>query len=71
MSGLFQTYWNKGHDEGIALGVQQGISQGRTEGINSMTALMSSLYAQGRDEDVKRAFTDSAYLQELLANYKG
>lgn len=79
MSGLFQTYWNKGHDEGIALGVQKGISQGRTEGIsigrtegiNSMTALMSSLYAQGRDEDVKRAFTDSAYLQELLANYKG
>ena len=87
MSGLFQTYWNKGVQQGLSQGLSQGISQGRTEGIsigrtegisigrtegiNSMTALMSSLYAQGRDADVKRAFTDSAYLQELLANYQG
>ena len=71
MSGLFQTYWNKGVQQGLS----QGLSQGRTEGIsiatNRMTALMSSLYAQGRDADVKRAFTDSAYLQQLLAEYKG
>ena len=39
------------------------------EGILSMTALMSSLYAQGRDADVKKAMTDSAYLKELMEEF--
>ena len=44
--------------------VQNWINKGRSEGINSMTSLMSRLYAEGRDSDVKRAMTDSAYLAE-------
>ena len=63
---IFRQNYNKG----IALGRNEGISIGRNEGISSMTAVMSRLFAQGRDADVKRAMTDSAYLQELLAQYK-
>ena len=59
-----------GRNEGISIGRNEGISIGRNEGISSMTAVMSRLFAQGRDADVKRAMTDSAYLQELLAQYK-
>ena len=81
MSEFVQNWINKGRSEGITLGFNQGrsegfslgrtegISIGRSAGINSMTSLMSRLYAEGRDADVKRAMTDSAYLAELLATY--
>ena len=62
--------FNQGRTEGISLGRSEGISIGRSAGINSMTSLMSRLYAEGRDADVKRAMTDSAYLAELLATYE-
>ena len=62
MSDLFQTYWNKGHTEGISIG--------RTEGISFATKVMASLYEQGREADIKRALTDSAYFQQLLAEYQ-
>ena len=62
MTGIFKQARIDGRNEGISIG--------RSEGISSMTSLMSSLYAQGRDADVKRAMTDSAYLQELLAAYE-
>ena len=65
MTGIFKQARIDGRNEGISL----GFSKGRSEGISSMTSLMSRLYAEGRDEDVKRAMTDSAYLQELLAAY--
>ena len=61
MTGIFKQARIDGRNEGISLGF--------SEGISSMTSLMSRLYAEGRDEDVKRAMTDSAYLQELLAAY--
>lgn len=67
MTGIFKQARIDGRNEGISI----GFSKGRSEGISSMTSLMSSLYAQGRDADVKRAMTDSAYLQELLAAYDG
>ena len=59
-----------GRNEGIALGRNEGIALGRNEGISSMQAIMSKLYAEGRDADVKRAFTDSTYLAQLLSDYK-
>ena len=62
VSEFVQKWLNQGRNEGISIG--------RNEGILSMTALMSSLYAQGRDADVKKAMTDSAYLKELMANYQ-
>jgi len=62
VSDLFQTYWDKGHTEGISIG--------RTEGISFATKVMASLYEQGREADIKRALTDSAYFQQLLAEYQ-
>ena len=62
-----------GRNEGIVLGRNEGITLGEQRGIafatNRMTSIMASLYAQGRDADVKRAMTDSAYLQQLIAEY--
>ena len=59
-----------GRNEGISIGRNEGISIGRNEGISSLTAVMSRLFAEGRDADVKRAMSDSTYLQELLSQYK-
>ena len=81
MSEFVQKMITRGRNEGIALGRNEGIVLGRNEGItlgeqrgiafatNRMTSIMTSLYAQGRDADVKRAMTDSAYLQQLIAEY--
>ena len=51
----------------INSGISRGITLGRSEGIDSMANLFASLFAQGRDEDAKRAATDKAYLQQLLS----
>ncbi len=61
---------NEGRSEGVLLGRKEGFSLGRNEGISSMQAVLSALYAQGREDDVKRALTDSAYLAELLSAYQ-
>ena len=46
--------------------MDKGFALGRSEGINDMASLMARLYEQGRDEDMKRAFRDKAYLMRLL-----
>ena len=58
-----------GRDEGIALGRDEGIALGRNEGIAEMQATLASLYAQGREADIKRALTDSEYLSDLLSTH--
>ena len=47
--------------------MDKGFALGRSEGINDMASLMARLYEQGRDEDMKRAFRDKAYLMRLLS----
>ena len=59
-----------GEQRGIALGEQRGIALGEQRGIASMKSALMALYEQGREEDVKRALSDSNYLEELLRAYK-
>ena len=58
----------------ISKGRSEGRSEGRNEGIllaaNRMSAIMSGLYAEGRDEEVKKALSDSAYLEKLIREYR-
>jgi len=56
-------------DKKFALGRSEGFSLGRSEGIAEMQTALAKLYAQGRESDIKRALTDSAYLSELLSTY--
>ena len=60
---------SKGLTEGLNKGRSEGLTEGRTEGISQMQNALANLYAQGREEDVKRALTDSAFLAELLSSY--
>ena len=59
-----------GRNEGIALGRNEGIALGEQRAISSMQSALSALYAQGREEDIKRALSDRVYLAELLAAYR-
>ena len=60
---------SEGRSEGLTEGLNKGRTVGRTEGISQMQNALANLYAQGREEDVKRALTDSAFLAELLSSY--
>ena len=60
---------SEGLTEGLNKGRSEGLTEGRTEGISQMQNALANLYAQGREEDVKRALTDSAFLAELLSSY--
>ena len=59
-----------GRKEGIALGISEGIALGEQKAISSMQSVLSALYAQGKEDEIKRALTDSAYLSELIAKYQ-
>ena len=60
----------KMRNEGVVLGRNEGIALGEQRAISSMQSALSALYAQGREEDIKRALSDSVYLAELLAAYR-
>lgn len=64
-----QKGFSLGRNAGFSLGRSEGISLGRNEGISQMQSLLAALYAQGREADIKRALTDSAFLAELLSSY--
>ena len=50
------------------------MDEGHTEwfnrGVNDTTALFSKLYSLGRDADVKKATSDRAYLNKLMAEFQ-
>ena len=56
-------------EESIEKGIQIGTERGIEEGINNTIELISWLYAQNRDDDVKRASRDREYLDELFEEY--
>ena len=64
-----QKGFSLGLSKGRSEGRSEGLTEGRTEGISQMQNALANLYAQGREEDVKRALTDSAFLAELLSSY--
>ena len=45
----------------------EGRNEGRGEGRVSVQTLMSRMFSEGRVDDLRRASTDSAYLNQLLA----
>lgn len=50
------------------------MDEGHTEwfnrGVNDTTALFSKLFSLGRDADVKKATSDHAYLNKLMADFQ-
>ncbi len=62
MSKFVQKMITRGRNEGITIGRNEGISFA----TDRMTKLMNTLYSQGRDNDVKKAFSDKLYLQKLF-----
>ena len=59
----------EGRAEGRAEGRKEGRAEGRDEGLDIMTALMARLFADGREDDLRRATTDPAYRDALLGEY--
>ena len=43
--------------------------KGEKKGITNMSSLISWLFSQNRDEDVKKAASDPEYLDKLFAEY--
>ena len=48
---------------------KEGWNEGRGEGLASAQTLMSRMFSEGRVDDLRRASTDSAYLNQLLAEH--
>ena len=62
MYDVFAQIRTEGHDEGF----DEGFSDGQTSGKNLILALAQHLFDTGRVDDLRRASTDSDYLQQLL-----
>ncbi len=64
----------QGQEKGLAQGLEQGLAQGLEQGIvigaDRINDLYSWLFANGRDEDVKKATTDPDYRAKLLEEYQ-
>lgn len=80
MTRLGQMLFDDGLEQGREQGLQQGLQQGLEEGLESGLAqgreelqrinrLNAMLLDEGRVGDLKRAFTDSDYQQQLLKEY--
>ena len=54
-------------NRGIRRGLRQGFQQGIQQGENDFAELMSTLFAQGRIEDAKRAAEDREYRHMLIS----
>ena len=50
-------------------GLEQGIAIGEEQGLERMNDLYSWLFANGRDEDVKKATSDPEYRKKLFEEY--
>lgn len=61
---------NRGIRKGLKEGRREGIQEGPQEGSAELNDLYSSLYKQGRDEEVKKACTDPEYCRQLLEEYR-
>ena len=48
---------------------KKGEKKGEKKGITNMSSLISWLFSQNRDEDVKKAASDPEYLDKLFAEY--
>ena len=58
----------EGREEGRKEGRKEGLKDGRKEGQNVILKLSQRLITTGRSDDLVRASSDEAYLQQLLAD---
>ena len=58
-----------GEERGIAIGEERGIAIGEERGLDRMNDLNSWLFANGRDEDVKKATSDPEYRKKLFEEF--
>ena len=74
MYSVLQQILDDGHtkwfNRGVSDGIKRGRAEGRAQGENAVTSLFSKLYSQGRDDEVKKATTDRAYLKKLMDEYQ-
>ena len=74
MYDVLQQIMDEGHtkwfNRGVSDGIKRGRAEGRAQGENAVTSLFSKLYSQGRDDEVKKATTDRAYLKKLMDEYQ-
>lgn len=61
--------FQRGISQGISQGVAQGVAQGTILGIDMITELYKRMASDGRQEDMKRSFEDTAYQKGLLQEY--
>lgn len=59
----------KAIDEMVQESRNEGKLEGKLEGENCITRLYSILYNAGREEDIKRTFTDRSFRDRLLVEY--
>jgi predicted transposase/invertase (TIGR01784 family) len=59
----------RGREEGRAQGREEGRAEGREEGEARLSALIDSLLAQGRTDDVRRVVGDPAFREELYRSF--
>ena len=75
MCDPIQMALDESFSKGLRSGRKEGRSEGRMQGVaiatDNITSLFATLYSQGRDADVKKATSDRAYLNKLMAEYKG
>ncbi len=55
----------EGRKKGIAEGIKEGIKEGIREGEVRFAKLLQILSAEKREDDIRRAITDSAYREQL------
>ena len=59
----------RGEERGIKIGEERGEERGIKIGEKRLLRLMQLLTAQNRNDEIARAMTDEAYLQELYRAY--
>jgi len=70
MAGVdYRSGMQDAEDRGIKIGEERGIKIGEERGENRLLRLMQLLIAQNRNDEIARAMTDKAYLQELYRAY--
>ncbi len=70
MCDLSAGVWERGIEQGFSKGMAQGIAQGITQERNNMYALLSKLYASGREADLERAAKDKDYMNKLFKEFE-
>ena len=59
----------RARDEGRKEGRAEGRKEGRAEGLDEAARLVARLFAEGREDDLRRAADDPAFRDALIKEY--